>query len=282
MSFIVPSANWHHISTKLNPADVEPLYSLFRLDFEVATRMDAHACVVVQTNDKVFQKPWFLYQRYLILKKLLTVLAYVLRFVFKCRIKAQMTKLNVLMYPYDQGLLRVGTRLAASLLDDQIKNPLILAQHDYFTNLIIRSIYEVTLHGGIQLTLTTLCLKCRRFQASNLTQQMGDLPAERVRPAPAFSKVGVDYAGPFAIRLSRTRGRGTTAGYIAVIICLSSKALHLEVVEDYTAESFVAAFQQMTAWRGHCSDILSHCGTNFVKAAKKLDLALKNLLKESE
>ncbi|XP_014216313.1 uncharacterized protein LOC106645067 [Copidosoma floridanum] len=319
--------------------------------------------------------------RYSTLKKLLAVSAYVLRFVFKCRVKAQMTKLNVSMYPYDQvnklsklkfldisahfqsstkildtkeinnptlfwvsyhqglhfpielrllnskesklfveeislpsnsriaslkpvlskGLLRVGGRLAASILDDQIKNPLILAQHDYFTNLIIRSIHEVTLHGGVQLTLTTLrakywiingrqcvrscvnrCLKCRRVQASNLTQQMGDLPAERVRPAPAFSKVGVDYAGPFAIRLSKTRGRGTTKGYIAVFICLSSKALHLEVVEDYTAESFVAAFQRMTARRGHCSDLFSNCGTNFVKAAKELDLALKNLLKESE
>ncbi|XP_014215081.1 uncharacterized protein LOC106644193 [Copidosoma floridanum] len=253
--------------------------------------------------------------RYLTLKKLLAVSAYVLRFVFKCRVKAQMMKLNVSMYPCDQvnklsklkfldisahfqsstkildtkeisnatlfwvsyhqglhfpielrllnskesksfvegislpsnsriaslkpvlskGLLRVGGRLAASLLDDQIKNPLILAQHDYFTNLIIRSIHEVTLHGGVQLTLTILrakywiingrqcvrscvnrCLKCRRFQASNLTQQMGNLPAERVRPAPAFSKVGVDYAGPFAIRLSKTQRRGTTKGYIAV------------------------------------------------------------------
>ena len=95
---------------------------------------------------------------------------------------------------------------------------------------------------------------------------MGDLPKVRVTPSSPFNRSGVDYAGPLKVRLSKTRGKGTTKGYIAVFICLATRAVHLEIVEDYSSEAFISAFHRFTSRRGHCSLLLSDQGTTFIGA----------------
>ena len=51
-------------------------------------------------------------------------------------------------------------------------------------------------------------------------------------PSSPFERSGVDYAGPINIRLSKTRGKGTIKSYIAIFICMATKAVHIVVVED--------------------------------------------------
>lgn len=100
---------------------------------------------------------------------------------------------------------------------------------------------------------------------------MGNLPPCRLQPARPFLKTGVDYAGPVSIRESKLRGRPRTSkGYIAVFICMVTKAIHLEVVSDLTSQAFIAAFRRFIGRRGKCSDLYSDCGTNFVGADKEL------------
>ena len=48
-------------------------------------------------------------------------------------------------------------------------------------------------------------------------------------PSFPFNRSGVDYAGPLKVRLSNTRGKGTTKGYIAGFIRLATRAVHLEI-----------------------------------------------------
>ena len=52
--------------------------------------------------------------------------------------------------------------------------------------------------------------------------------------------------------------------------------VHLELVEDYTTESFIATFHRFTARRGHCKELHSDQGTNFIGA----DAELRKLLQE--
>ena len=103
---------------------------------------------------------------------------------------------------------------------------------------------------------------------------MGDLPGARARPASPFEKSGVDYAGPLSVRLTKTRGKGTLKSFICVFVCMATRAVHLEMVEDYTAESFIAAFHRFTARRGHCKKLYSDRGTNFVGADTQLKVML--------
>lgn len=101
------------------------------------------------------------------------------------------------------------------------------------------------------------------------SQLMGNLPAARVTPSRAFSSSGVDYAGPFDIRAAYDI-RVAHKGFIAVFICMSTRAIHLEAVSDLITAAFIAALHRFIARRGFCHDIYSDCGTNFIGANNEL------------
>ena len=72
---------------------------------------------------------------------------------------------------------------------------------------------------------------------------MGDeLSKTSVCPSSTFERSGVDYAGPINIRLTKTRRKDTMKRYIAIFICMATRTVHVEVVEDYSSEAFIAAF----------------------------------------
>ncbi|CAB0041910.1 unnamed protein product [Trichogramma brassicae] len=188
-----------------------------------------------------------------------------------------------------EGILRVGGRLKHSLLDFDEAHPIILPSDSPITALLIREAHETTLHGGVQLTLATLrrrywilrgrqvvkgfirgCTTCVRQAAAAVSPRMGDLPMERVRVALPFSKVGVDYAGPFHVRAFHGRGRTSVKSYIAVFVCFVTKAVHLELVFKCDAPSFIAALKRFISRRGYPAEIWSDCGTNFVGADAEL------------
>ena len=93
-----------------------------------------------------------------------------------------------------------------------------------------------------------------------------------MNPSPLFSHVGVDYARPILLRTTAGRGHKSYKGYIAVFVCFSTKAIHLEAVSSYDTKHFMLAFKRFIARRGLCSDIYSDCGTNFFGASNELKL----------
>lgn len=188
-----------------------------------------------------------------------------------------------------QGILRVGGRIRHSLLSFDEKHPAILPSSSHFTKLVVEACHQRTLHGGVQLTLGAIrqqfwiprgralvkavihrCVTCVRWRAAAPQQLMSDLPRPRVTPSRPFLHTGVDYAGPIMLRTTKGRGHRAHKAFIAVFVCLSTKAVHLEVASDYTADAFLAALRRFTARRGLCHCLYSDCGTNFVGADKQL------------
>lgn len=195
-------------------------------------------------------------------------------------------KLDPLLH---DNLLRVGGRLQHSFLEFEEMHPLILPHNCNFSSLLVKFFHLKTLHGGINLTLNTLrsefwivrarqlvkrsinlCYSCLRYRGSTMYQKLANLPPFRIRPSRPFLKSGVDYAGPFNLRASAGRGQKSFKGYIAVFICLCTRAVHLELVSSYAAKEFIAAFRRFTSRRGFCSDLYSDRGTTFVGADKEL------------
>ncbi|XP_076660452.1 uncharacterized protein LOC143363803 [Halictus rubicundus] len=189
----------------------------------------------------------------------------------------------------EYGILRVGGRLHNALLPYNEQHPIILPAGCHLTQLVIESAHLRTLHGGVQLTLAALrqkywipqgrrqvkrctshCLRCIRWRAAPATQVMGNLPTQRVTPSRPFQHVGLDYAGPFQLKTTPGRGHKATKGYVAVFICFSTRAVHIEAVSDYSTAAFLAAFRRFTGRRGTCSSLTSDCGTNFVGADREL------------
>ncbi|XP_015122817.1 uncharacterized protein LOC107045170 [Diachasma alloeum] len=109
---------------------------------------------------------------------------------------------------------------------------------------------------------------------------MGDLPQTRITKARPFLNVGVDYCGPFTIKEKKHRNRGQVKAYVAVFICLVSKAVLLELVSDMTTSGFLAALRRFIARRGRCQLIQSDNGTNFVGARNELKQLLDTLKSE--
>lgn len=101
------------------------------------------------------------------------------------------------------------------------------------------------------------CVTCRKHCRVLQRQLMGDLPAARINSEKAFHHTGVDYTGYVDVKSSKGRGIKTTKGYIAVFVCMVTKAVHLELVSDLTSTSFLAALNRMVARRGRPRHIYS-------------------------
>lgn len=70
-----------------------------------------------------------------------------------------------------------------------------------------------------------------------------NLPTNRVNQHRPFLSTGTDYCGQFQFRqMSRTGDRATN-GYIAIFVCFTTKAIHLEMVNSLTTELFLAALK---------------------------------------
>jgi len=105
---------------------------------------------------------------------------------------------------------------------------------------------------------------------------MAPLPQQRVQCSRPFSITGVDFAGPVMTR-SGSRGRVNKKAWISLFICFATKAVHIEVVEDLTSQSFIAALRRFMARRGKPKEVWSDNGTNFVGARKELTTYLKSI-----
>ncbi|GFX05258.1 integrase catalytic domain-containing protein [Trichonephila clavipes] len=79
----------------------------------------------------------------------------------------------------------------------------------------------------------------------------------------------MDYAGPIITKPNLKASRVTLKSYIAIFICFSTKATHLEVVSDLTTEAFLACLQRFIARRSKPFVIWSDNATNF-KGARNI------------
>ena len=107
--------------------------------------------------------------------------------------------------------------------------------------------------------------QCMRVNHRSTSYLMGQLPPVRVNVQSPFLSAGVDYAGPFYVK-DRVRSKTTTKAYLCLFVCMTTKAVHLELATDLTTEAFIRCLQRLTARRNMCREIQSDNGTNFVGA----------------
>ena len=194
----------------------------------------------------------------------------------------------VKLYPFlYEGVLYVGGRLAQSNLCDSKKYQRIIHQDSELARLTVRHAHLQTLHGGTTQTmayirtkfwipscrnlvrkLATNCVTCHRFSAQPNYPLMGDLPRGRVDvPERAFLDVGLDFGGPFNCRKGP---KCIEKVYMALYVCFASKAVHLELVSDLTAQACIAALRRFTSRRGVPRTIYSDNGSNFVASKAEI------------
>jgi hypothetical protein len=101
-------------------------------------------------------------------------------------------------------------------------------------------------------------------------QKMADLPSPRIEPyQPPFSTIGVDCFGPFLVK----RARSEIKRYGCVFTCFATRAVHIEVLDDLSTDSFLNGFRRFCARRGRPKRVFSDNGTNFVGGQRELNLS---------
>ncbi|XP_055613769.1 uncharacterized protein LOC129760191 [Uranotaenia lowii] len=183
--------------------------------------------------------------------------------------------------------IKLGGRLKNSLEPETFKHPLVLPAQHCFTKLLFRHYHEKLLHGGPQLMLSAIrqrfwplggrsgvrnvvhqCLRCFKTKPTPIQQFMGELPTERVTASRPFTKTGVDYFGPIYVRPGPRKP--ASKAYVALFVCLSTKAVHLELVSDLSTDRFLQALRRFIGRWGRIADIFSDNGTNFIGAKNYL------------
>ncbi|XP_045773302.1 uncharacterized protein LOC123872805 [Maniola jurtina] len=190
----------------------------------------------------------------------------------------------------NDGILRIGGRLSKSDLPYEAKHPALLPKHDHAVNLIIDHYHTRNCHTGPSLLMSLIrqrfwildartiirsrvhkCNTCFRVKPVHPTPLMADIPSHRLQEAKAFMHTGVDHAGPLRITPTRRRGYQSQKAYICLFVCLVTKAVHIELSSDLTADCFLMAVKRFLSRKGPISCFYSDNSGTFLKAKSQLD-----------
>ena len=184
----------------------------------------------------------------------------------------------------ENGLLRAHGRLEdVRSLPQELRNPVILPRDHPLVILLLRDLHERRRHcgykslinearrkywiigvRGMSKALTTKCITCRKLRKKPLEQLMGQIPSLRVAVGtPPFFNTAMDMFGPLHIKLNR---KTLKEAQVIIFTCMTTRAVHLELVTDKTSDAFLMAFRRFASLRGHPCICWSDCGTNFVGA----------------
>ncbi|KAI5731279.1 hypothetical protein M8J77_007377 [Diaphorina citri] len=202
--------------------------------------------------------------------------------------KSLMYSLNPILD--SSNIIRVGGRLEQAIgISYGQKHPIILPSNNVLTDLLIQEEHGRCLHGGVNMVLYNLrlqywplhgksavkrvlrkCVTCFKAKPTPCQQLMGHLPKARVSPGRPFLKSSVDYGSPVYIKASNLRKAPLLKHYVCLFVCMTTKAVHLELVSDLSTETFIAALKRFISRRGKCVEIYSDNGSNFVGAKNVL------------
>ena len=117
--------------------------------------------------------------------------------------------------------------------------------------------------------ITSRCTVCRRYEGRGFkVPPQPDLPKFRLSQKPAFTYVGVDCVSSLYIK--EPNCSTTKKVYILLFTCCSTRAVHLELATDLSADVFIRCLRRFTARRGLPEIIVSDNAKTFKSAAKVL------------
>ena len=184
----------------------------------------------------------------------------------------------------EEGLIRAKGRIGKSQLDFNAKPPILLHWKHHAIELFLRNEHKDNKHEGTEhvrnivqqkmwilgirnalRSIKNKCITCRKGRAQTIAPVMAGLPEERLDAPTAFTNVGVDYFGPFSVKI----GRRNEKRWCCLFTYLTMRAVHIEVVPKLDTDSCRNAIMRFIARKSKPSTIFSDNGTNFVGAERE-------------
>ena len=193
------------------------------------------------------------------------------------------------LFKDSEEILRCQGRIENSSLKYETKFPALLPGNHHLTSLIIKDAHERALHNGLKSTLNEVrskfwitkgrqrvkkeikgCNTCMRFESKQYQYPAPpQLPDFRVEGSEAFESVGTDLAGPLFTK--RTPGeKETHKVWIVIFTCSLSWAVHLEIMQNMSAEQFIMALRRFISRRGKPNLLISDNAKTFQKSKEIL------------
>ena len=192
------------------------------------------------------------------------------------RTEARYDQMQVSMglFEDEKGILRCGGTLHNAPLSYDARFPIILPQKHPITELVIRSYHNRVMHNGVKVKILdckgaihdviSRCVTCKKLEGlAYSAPPQPPLPDFRVSDDFAFSRLGVDFAGPVFVKDVYSRSKRCNKVYIAIFTCASSRAVHLELLPDLSTLSFLKSFKRLIARRGVPHLVISDNGKTF-------------------
>ena len=198
-------------------------------------------------------------------------------------------KLNLYL---DSGVIKCRGRLG-NLLDQAENTPILvngghpfvhaLVRHyhihyncsskRYTLNKVRKMVYGPNLYKAVE-SVCRGCYICKHLRSQPYAYpKVPPLPKERLLVTSPFAVCGVDYSGPHKVR----QGRGSAKVWIVLFTCMVSRAIHLHIVPDLTAESFLGSLRAL-AWTYRQPRVLMSDNATCFTAANKVLMELKEQL----
>lgn len=113
---------------------------------------------------------------------------------------------------------------------------------------------------------------CLRWRSNPVIPKMPDLPPVCLRLyKPPFGSTGMDCFGPFTEKLAAAQRKGG----VILFKCLTTRCVHIELLDHMDASTFLMAFRRFISCRGKPFELLLDCGTNFKAGEAELQGAFK-------
>ena len=201
-------------------------------------------------------------------------------------------KLNLIID--NDGIVWCRGRYENVDMAEGVKCPKFLHKDEHFTRLVIEDYHSKCLHLGVSQTLAHTRKEnwipsgrsqvkkilnqyrvCRRSEGNPFKMpRMPPWPKERVNEALPFEFTGLVYFGPLYVNVHSHDQETRTVTkkiWVCLFTCLVVRAVHLEIVEDMSADQFLLGLRRFIARRGAPRQIISDNAKQFKLARKVLN-----------
>ena len=115
------------------------------------------------------------------------------------------------------------------------------------------------------------CTRCRILNKNVVKVLMGPLHEGQLKIAAAFCRTQVDLFGLFA-SYDLTNKRKSIKIWFVIFCCVTTSAIDVRVMEDYSTEAFLLAFNRFACRVGYPKLLMPDEGSQLVKGCKSMIL----------
>jgi hypothetical protein len=143
--------------------------------------------------------------------------------------------------------------------------------HEGVISTLHRSRKKVWIMNGRSLAdlVKARCTECRLKEKKCAEQKMGPLPDHRVQIGAMFQPVAIDLFGPIEYQ-QHVKKRQVGKAWGVVFVCTTTSAVHVELMDTYSTDSFLLALGRFMCKRGTPTRFQSDRGEQLVAASKQV------------